>query len=197
MSNDAEPDPRRIATDPAAFERFYREHVAAIQRFVARRVADPYRAADLTADIFLRVIDSAHTYRPGRGGAVAWLYGIARNVVAGEWRQRHREHQARRRLSGRRLLAEEDLARIEARIDAQAQSRRLYAAMERLTAKERAVLELVALEEMPLRHVADALDIQPMTARVRLYRARRTMREWLEDHPAEDAPPQLTSEVPS
>jgi RNA polymerase sigma-70 factor, ECF subfamily len=27
-----------IATDPDAFERFYREHVEAVKRFVARRV---------------------------------------------------------------------------------------------------------------------------------------------------------------
>ena len=38
-----------IASDPDAFERFYREHVEGVQRFVARRVDDPYLAADLTA----------------------------------------------------------------------------------------------------------------------------------------------------
>ena len=39
-----------IATDPEALEAFYREHVEAVQRFVARRVSDPHLAADLTAD---------------------------------------------------------------------------------------------------------------------------------------------------
>jgi hypothetical protein len=48
-----------IATDPDAFERFYREHVEAVQRFVARRVDDPYLAADLTADVFVAAIESA------------------------------------------------------------------------------------------------------------------------------------------
>src|SRR6266508_4620242 len=40
-----------IASDPDAFERFYREHVEAVQRFVARRVDEQYLAADLTADV--------------------------------------------------------------------------------------------------------------------------------------------------
>jgi len=31
----------RIEHDPDAFEAFYREHVEGVQRFVARRVADP------------------------------------------------------------------------------------------------------------------------------------------------------------
>jgi DNA-directed RNA polymerase specialized sigma24 family protein len=58
-------------------------------RFVARRVADPYTAADLTADVFLAVIGSVHTYRPGKGSPVAWLYGIARNVIAADRRRPH------------------------------------------------------------------------------------------------------------
>jgi len=66
-----------IARDPDAFEAFYRTHVESVQRFVARRVDDPYLTADLTADIFLSVIDSAHTYRPNAGPVVAWLFGVA------------------------------------------------------------------------------------------------------------------------
>jgi hypothetical protein len=37
----------RIAHDPDAFASFYREHVTAVTRFVARRVADPHTVADL------------------------------------------------------------------------------------------------------------------------------------------------------
>ena len=68
----------RIGHDPDAFASFYREHVTTVTRFVARRVADPHTVADLTAEVFLAVIGSAHTYRPGRGTQVAWLYGIGR-----------------------------------------------------------------------------------------------------------------------
>src|SRR5206468_1886418 len=39
-------------------------------------------AADLTADVFVAVIESAGSYRRSRGEPVAWLFGIARNVVA-------------------------------------------------------------------------------------------------------------------
>ena len=82
MSNDpGDPHLRRIAVDPDAFEAFYCEHLDAIHRFVARRVADPHHASDLVADIFLAAIDGAATYDPRRGPPVAWLFGIARNVV--------------------------------------------------------------------------------------------------------------------
>ena len=59
-----DPDLRRIGTDPDSFEAFYREHVEAVQRFVARRVRDPERAADLTADIFL--LSLIHISEPTR-----------------------------------------------------------------------------------------------------------------------------------
>ena len=58
---------RRIGTDPDALETFYRTHVRDIERFIARRVADPHDAADLTADVFLTLATHAATYRPERG----------------------------------------------------------------------------------------------------------------------------------
>lgn len=39
-------------------------------------------AADLTADVFLRAIESAESYDPRLGPPAAWLTGVARNVVA-------------------------------------------------------------------------------------------------------------------
>ena len=62
-----------------------------MQRFIARRVSDPHLAADLTADVFLAAIQSAHKYRPDRGSPGAWLIGVARNVVNAEFRRAAQE----------------------------------------------------------------------------------------------------------
>src|SRR5918998_5658820 len=96
-----------IRTDPDALEAFYREHVEAVQRFVARRVASPELAADLTADVFVAAIESADRYRDERGSPAARLYGIARHVVSAEYRRAGRE---RRPLpvAGSALLDEDD-----------------------------------------------------------------------------------------
>ena len=171
---------RWIDVDPELFELFYREHVEDLQRFVARRIGDRERVADLTAEIFLAAIDSAHRYRPGRGTPKAWLYGIARVLVANDRRRRGREWAREQRLRGSALLAEEDAARMDARIDAAAQARRLYAAMDRLSEEERAVMELVALDELTVAEAAAAAGVRPVTARVRLHRARRKLRAELE-----------------
>ena len=114
------------------------------QRLVARRVADPQTVADLTAEVFLAVIGSAHTYRPSRGSPVAWLYGIARDVIAADRRRAAHELQTAARIAGRRLLDDDDIARLEERIDAERADRAACRALAGLPHDQRAVLELVA-----------------------------------------------------
>ncbi len=166
------PEIGRIATDPDAFEEFYREHLESVQRCVARRVADPFLAADLTAEVFLAAIDSVASYRPDRGMPGAWLAGVARNVIAGEFRRQARDREVVRRLSGRRLLDADALAHIEERIDAERETRRLYDALASLPPRDRALLELVAVDGLTVTEAAGVLGVKPGTARVRLHRSR-------------------------
>jgi RNA polymerase sigma factor (sigma-70 family) len=172
----------RIAYDPAALEDFYREHVGLVQKFVVRRVADPFLAADLTADVFLAAIDAAPSYRPDRATPAAWLYGVTRNVVAAEYRRSDRERRANARVVGRRLLEDSDVERMQERIDAAGRARELFEALAHLPEGERAVLELVALDELSVTEAASALGLRSVTARVRLHRARGALRRQLTNH---------------
>jgi RNA polymerase sigma factor (sigma-70 family) len=195
-------DVRRIGTDPTAFEAFYREHVDAVERFVVRRVRDPHRAADLTAEVFLAAIESADGYRPSRGTPVAWLYGVARNVLAADRRRQGREFDAATRFGGRRLLDEDDIARLEERIDAEVRAGELCIALDHLSEGERAVVELVSVDGLMVEDAARALGIRPVTARVRLHRARRRLQYQLGSSPSPSAaesavPGPHSSEAPS
>jgi RNA polymerase sigma factor (sigma-70 family) len=166
----------RIAYDPKAFEAFYRRHVQGVERFIVRRVHDPHLAADLTADVFLAAIDTAASFDPRRGDPSAWLYGVARNVVSAEYRRTERDQRMQGRIVGRRLVAEDDIERLQEQIDAERESRDLVDAIARLPASERAVLELVAVDDLSVTEAAAALGIRPVTARVRLHRARKSLR---------------------
>ena len=170
---------RSVGTDPAAFTAFYRAHVGEVTRFVTRRVADPQLAADLTAEVFLAVIDAAGQYRGAQGGPRTWLYGIARNVIAAEFRRSARERRAEALIAGRRLLEPGDVDRLVEQIDAEQQVRRLHDSLRALPDGERAVLELVSVDGLSLTEAAAALGIRPVTARVRLLRARRALRSAL------------------
>ncbi len=173
--SDREQDLRLIGRDPDAFEAFYRKHVESVQRFVARRVTDPYRAADLTAEVFLAVIESAETFTPGRGDPAAWLYGVARNVVSADRRRSVREYRAYERAAGRALVDTDDIARIEDRIAAEQRVRPLLHALGGLPDHERAVMELVGVDGLTAKQAAEALGISRVAARMRLLRARRAI----------------------
>ena len=168
-----------IGRDPDAFEAFYREHLPWVRRFVARRVDDPHTAADLTADIFLAVIDSAARYDASAGPATAWLAGISRHVVADHVRRRVRESRAHGRLSGRALLDEQSTERIADRIDGERMARELHRSLASLPDSQRAVVELVAVDGLSLTESAQALGISAGNARVRYHRARTRLQDVL------------------
>ena len=167
---------RSVGTDPAAFTAFYRAHVGEVTRFVTRRVADPHLAADLTAEVFLAAIDAAEHYRGSAGGPRTWLYGIARNIIATEFRRSARERRAETLIAGRRLLEPADVERLIEQIDAAARVRELHESLWALPEGERAVLELVSVDGMSVTEAAAALGIRAVTARVRLLRARQALR---------------------
>ena len=171
-----EPPVRSIGTDPAAFTEFYRAHVDEVTRFVTRRVADPQLAADLTADVFLAVIEAAADYRGSFGGPRTWLFGIARNVIAAEFRRSSRQRRAEDLIAGRRLLDADDVDRLVAKIDAFRHVRALHEELQALPDGERAVLELVAVDGLSVAEAAATLGIRPVAARVRLHRARQALR---------------------
>ncbi|MFD8480748.1 RNA polymerase sigma factor [Kitasatospora sp. NPDC059673] len=162
-------------TTPDGFGAFYRLHVNAILDFVTRRVSDPHLAADLTADIFVAALEAAGSYRPERGTAIGWLYGIARYVIAGYRRGDDRERRAIGRLSGRRLLDEEDILALEERIDAQRAVRDLAQRHAGLSAPLREVLDLVVMDGLTTAETAQVLGISTATVRVRMHRARRLL----------------------
>ncbi len=164
-----------IGRDPIALEAFYREHVEAVQRFVARRVDGYEDAADLTAEVFLAAMHASRGYRADGAAPRAWLYGIARRVVANHHRSTARARRVADRIDARELLDEDAADRIVARIDSERAARELYRSLAALPERQRSVVELVAVDGLSLTEAAAALGISSGNARVRYHRARRQL----------------------
>ncbi|AYF30546.1 MULTISPECIES: RNA polymerase sigma factor [Micromonospora] len=179
-----------VGSDPEAFERFYRAHADLVGRIIARRVSDPHTVADLTSEVFLAVITSAHTYRPERGSVAGWLHGVARHVIARESKRQAREQNAAWRAGGRRTLGTEDVERIEDRADAEAAARRTYEALSGMPESTRQLIELVAVDGLSVTEAAAAVGLTPLVARARMFRARRRLQA-LTRHPVPTLAQQL------
>jgi len=76
--------------DPAALTQIYEQYQPKVYRYILYRVGDADLAGDLTSEVFLRLVEQIgrFTYR-GRP-ILAWLYTIARNLVADHYRRAQR-----------------------------------------------------------------------------------------------------------
>lgn len=79
--------------DPDAVAELYRQHVQAVARYIGYRVPDPTVVEDLTAEVFLRMVESLPRYRPTGAPFEAWLYRIAASQVANHYRKVKRQPQ--------------------------------------------------------------------------------------------------------
>jgi RNA polymerase sigma-70 factor (ECF subfamily) len=158
--------------DTERFVAWCHHHGPAVHAFLARRggrqVAD-----DLFGEVWLRAFSARGTYDERIGQPLPWLYGIARNVLRGHWRNRAVVGPTGPDLS-------DPFGDADDRLDAGHQAARLRQALRRLTEEEREVLLLVAWEHLTPTEIARVLDIPPGTARSRLHRARQLMREEME-----------------
>jgi RNA polymerase sigma-70 factor (ECF subfamily) len=69
---------------PAAFSVVYDAYVDRVYAFCLRRSATPHDAEDLCSQVFVRALAGLPTYQ---GGLVsAWIFRIARNVIANHYR---------------------------------------------------------------------------------------------------------------
>jgi RNA polymerase sigma factor (sigma-70 family) len=170
-----------LDTAPDGFAVFYRRHVAALLGYFMRRTHDPELAADLCAETFAAALDGAHRFDPARGPAIAWLYGIARRLLAHAERRGAVEDRARRRLGMAPLdLTDEGLERIEALAGADSA---LAAALAELPDDQRTAVQARVVEERGYEEIALAAHTSASVIRKRVSRGLADMRARLEERP--------------
>jgi RNA polymerase sigma factor (sigma-70 family) len=98
-------DHELLAGDPLSFGEFYARHERAVFRYYYRRVADAEVAADLSAECFAAAMLSRC---PADVLPVAWLFGIAKNVLRRSAERRRVESKARSRLGMPPLVLEDE-----------------------------------------------------------------------------------------
>lgn len=154
------------AGDTRAFERLYREHVARIHG-LARRMAGPDEAGELTQEIFVRAWEKLGTFR-GESGFGTWLYRLGINLILSRrdsralWRRRHDEGADADTLPARP-------ASTEHRMD-------FENALGALPKGARQILVLHDVEGYKHKEIAGMLGVTSGTSKAQLHRARMLMR---------------------
>jgi RNA polymerase sigma-70 factor (ECF subfamily) len=153
-----------------AFIEFYDRQGPAVLIFFRRRTWDPEVAMDLTAETFARAFAGRGSFRGTTSGELdAWLFGIARHLLAGFFRHGRAERGAINRLEIRSpRVSRDDLGRIEELAGLRELREALGDQLARLSAQEREAVSLRVVQELPYRIVAQRLDVSEQVARKRV-----------------------------
>jgi RNA polymerase sigma-70 factor (ECF subfamily) len=168
------------ATDEDSLGAFYVRYEHRVIAFFMRAVQRADLAADLTAETFAALVESAERYDPALGKADGWLFGIARNVLARSRERGRVEDRARRSLGlGVLALDDEAIERIEATVGLAEATHALGSLPEE---QRDAVIERV-VNERGYDEIASELECSPSVVRKRVSRGLATMRNRIKEMP--------------
>jgi RNA polymerase sigma-70 factor, ECF subfamily len=166
---------RAAAWSEVAFKEVYSRYIKPLHAYILRRVRNHHDAEDLkdlTAQVFLQVLDRLDPKEASSPKLAAWLFASARNATANFTRRRSRvapipidelPESADDSYPGAALLDEEELAR-------------LLGAISDLPDERRRAIILRFVECLPHSEIADALGRTEGSARVLVHRTLADLR---------------------
>ena len=171
-------EPRwRVAMPQARTDRLdesWAESLDRIRAFVAARVEDPELAADITHDVVVRSIASGALDRVD--SPVAWLYRSARNAVIDHYRTRH----AHQPLDGVESWPDPGPTDNQPNDATRELARCLQPLLHQLPPAARDALSRVDVDGQTHQQAADQLGISVSGMKSRVQRARRQLKDQLE-----------------
>ena len=157
------------------FHAIYEAHYAAVVAYVRRRTDVAADVHDAVAETFLtawRRLDEV----PEGDASRAWLYGVARRVLANQRRGNRRRAGLFARLTAHDPLTVD----VEAPVLAADDRRAVVAALARLGEPDQEILRLAVWEELAHRDIAAVMGCSEGAVAVRLHRARSRLARQIE-----------------
>jgi RNA polymerase sigma factor (sigma-70 family) len=163
--------------DGAAFAAIFDLHHARVYRRAWGLLGNAHDADDVVAATFFELWRKRHSVTLVSDSVCPWLLVTVVNLSRNVRRSTARYRSLLRELPHPEPVTgpDEELSDV---------SRRLAAALERLSSTDTALFVLTALEDLSIVEAAQVIGVRPENARVRLHRARMRLRVELDDlHP--------------
>ena len=128
------------AGGPAAFSALYEHYYDSIYRYVSFRTGSVADAEDITAEVFVRMIESIHRFKWKGYPFSSWLFRIAHNLVVDFYRKRGRRQTVS--LENAPPIVESVALDVDARMDIELTMGDVRKAMESLTDLQREAITL-------------------------------------------------------
>ncbi len=168
---------RMRSLDPRALSAIYDLYAMRIYSYIYHRVGDASLAEDLTAQVFLRLLEALRNDRAWTVSFSGWLYRIAHNLVIDTYRRsghgRHVDLDANADTPAKGQ-GPEDAAELTLAHD------RVRVALTRLTEEQAQVVTLRFLEEKSIAEVAHIIGKSEGAVKALQYRAVAALRRIME-----------------
>jgi len=152
--------------DPARFAELYEDNFERVYAYIAHRVGNRDDAQDATADVFQRALAGLPRFQWRGLPFVAWLLGIAANVLSDRWQ----------RAANGPIALTDDLDQIGTEDDVE-QRAMLYQLVDTLPADQRQVIILRFAGQKSLREIATELGRSEGAIKQLQLRALQNLRE--------------------
>lgn len=156
--------------EKGAATRFYQRYSVQLRRFLAGKLPRTEDVEDVLQDVFMAAFDSMPVYR-GEAKVISWLYAIARHEVADFYRKRY----VRELVEKTSPLFDELLETVETpelAWDRSKARKRIFAAYRSLQQQYRDVLSYRYELSLPVKEIAERMQLSFKATESLLYRAR-------------------------
>ncbi|MEZ4867992.1 MAG: sigma-70 family RNA polymerase sigma factor [Caldilineaceae bacterium] len=168
---------RAASYDERALGELYDRYEARIYSYIFRRTGNDVVAEDLTAQVFLKMLEAVRDQKAWHSSFSGWLYRIAHNAVIDYYRKRDRQqHVAIEDALTVPTTEHNPVLVTEMNLDAV----RLRGAIARLTDEQAEVVTLRFLEGYSISEVAMMMDKTEGSIKALQYRAVSTLRQLLQ-----------------
>ncbi len=175
------------AGDSDALQRLLVQHEGRIFAVCLRMVGSRERASDLTQDAFVKIIQGLGTF-DGRASFTTWMTRVTMNNCLSHLRkEKLRRHASLNAPAGPegsdaiwQLMADPRELGSGVRVEDEERMLLLDQAIRDLEPEQRAILILRDVRELDYKQIAQVLEVAVGTVKSRLFRARATLRERIE-----------------
>ena len=160
------------------FEWLYQRYLDRVYAYLVTRMRNPEDAADLTQQVFVRVLVSLPSFRGGIASSGAWLFSIARNTAIDAIRQRDKVWCSAEGVLTRPAAAGDEPEAVALRREFEAE---VQAALSRLSAEERELIALRFAAGLSSSDIAQVTGKSAGSVKKRLTRLLRRLEEHYHD----------------
>ena len=165
--------------DEDAFTEIYQHFYPRVHKFILAKVVDEEAADEIISETFFKMYDNLRKYDPNRAAFSTWLYNIALNEMKMFWRKKNYRGEHEENFNEEIEISAPEFEEPEQKFLQGEQADKIRAALEKISERERKIIEMTYWLNYPPRKIAEVLDLKPNTVSVILKRAKENLKKYL------------------